>query len=46
MPKRLLFIMFFWLEKIFYYIMSMTNLKVIGDRFGEEIGDLERQTWK
>lgn len=25
---------------------SVTNLKVIGDKFGEEIGDLEKQTWK
>lgn len=25
---------------------SVTNLKVIGDKFGEEIGDLEKLTWK
>ena len=25
---------------------SVTNLKVIGDRFGEEICNLEHQTWK
>ena len=25
---------------------SVTNLKVVGDRFGEEIGSLEDKTWK
>lgn len=25
---------------------SVTNLKVVGDRFGDEIGHLEEQTWK
>ena len=25
---------------------SVTNLKVVGDRFGKEIGDLEKHTWK
>ena len=25
---------------------SVTNLKVVGERFGEEIGDLENHTWK
>lgn len=25
---------------------SVTNLKVVGDRFGTEIGNLEKQTWK
>ena len=25
---------------------SVTNLKVVGDRFGDEVGHLEEQTWK
>ena len=25
---------------------SITNLKVIGDRFGDEVGHLEEQMWK
>lgn len=25
---------------------SVTNLKVVGDRFGQEIGNLEKHTWK
>ena len=25
---------------------TVTNLKVVGDRFGQEIGDLEKHTWK
>ena len=25
---------------------SVTNLKVVGDRFGNEIGSLENHTWK
>ena len=25
---------------------SVTNLKVVGDRFGEEIGSLQGKTWK
>ena len=25
---------------------SVTNLKVVGDRFGDKIGHLEEQTWK
>ena len=25
---------------------SVTNLKVVADRFGQEIGNLESHTWK
>ena len=25
---------------------TVTNLKVVGDQFGKEIGDLEKHTWK
>ena len=24
----------------------VTNLKEVGDRFGHEVGDLEKKTWK
>lgn len=27
-------------------IDSVTNLKVIGDKYGEEIGNLDKHTWK
>ena len=25
---------------------TVTNLKVVGDRFGHKVGDLEKKTWK
>ena len=31
---------------IFEATDSTTNLKVVGDRFGEDIGRLEEHTWK
>ena len=31
---------------IFEVLDSVTNLKVVGDRFGEEIRELEHHTWK
>ena len=31
---------------IFEAADSVTNLKVVADRFGEEVGKLEEHTWK